>query len=292
MTDDAAPLIVGVGGATCSGKTTLSKHILRLLLASHTPSFILHQDDFAPPEATLPLHPESGERDWDAPRTAIDYARMHETLRYIKTHRRLPPQFSSHDHLNKQPPCPIPSSQERRWIESFRDAAGDEGDEAGRRRRDVVLADGFLLYYDARCRDEIDVRLFLRVRRDMLLKRREERNGYATAEGTVWQDPPGYFESVVWPAYVEAHRNVFVDGQLDSGAPAPPVPGQEQADGGPIPDLVLLEGDEEAQPHSLPEPLRQEVQHCLDAGEDVSVSMALMVETACRAILEQLTATR
>jgi hypothetical protein len=28
-------------------------------------------------------------------------------------------------------------------------------------------------------------------------------------KGTFWQDPPGYFEQLVYPAYVEAHRSMF-----------------------------------------------------------------------------------
>jgi nicotinamide/nicotinate riboside kinase len=29
------------------------------------------------------------------------------------------------------------------------------------------------------------------------------------SEGTFWKDPPGYFEQLVYPAYVDAHRNMF-----------------------------------------------------------------------------------
>lgn len=28
------------------------------------------------------------------------------------------------------------------------------------------------------------------------------------AEGGVWQDPPDYFDQIVWPAYVKAHEHV------------------------------------------------------------------------------------
>ncbi len=81
-------IVVGVGGATCSGKTTLAKHLLQIL--NQTPNsssddgeakkvtghgikdaFILHQDDFAPPEASLPVNKEFGVTDWDHPPTAV-----------------------------------------------------------------------------------------------------------------------------------------------------------------------------------------------------------------------------
>jgi nicotinamide/nicotinate riboside kinase len=28
------------------------------------------------------------------------------------------------------------------------------------------------------------------------------------AEGGVWQDPPEYFDQIVWPAYIKAHEDV------------------------------------------------------------------------------------
>jgi nicotinamide/nicotinate riboside kinase len=32
-----------------------------------------------------------------------------------------------------------------------------------------------------------------------------------------WQDPPRYFELLVWPAYVEQHSYLFKNGDIDSG---------------------------------------------------------------------------
>jgi nicotinamide/nicotinate riboside kinase len=36
-------------------------------------------------------------------------------------------------------------------------------------------------------------------------------------EGELWRDPPNYWEHIVWPAYIEAHRHVFEDGNWESG---------------------------------------------------------------------------
>lgn len=84
-------VVVGVGGATCSGKTTLAKHLLHILNPSSgtgsrgtassgsdrargiVDAFILHQDDFAPPEATLPVNEQFGVTDWDHPPTAVSW---------------------------------------------------------------------------------------------------------------------------------------------------------------------------------------------------------------------------
>lgn len=79
-------VVVGVGGATCSGKTTLAKHLLQILNPSQkgtssgiTEAFILHQDDFAPPEASLPVNEEYGVTDWDHPPTAVSLGTRRNT---------------------------------------------------------------------------------------------------------------------------------------------------------------------------------------------------------------------
>jgi len=35
----------------------------------------------------------------------------------------------------------------------------------------------------------------------------------------LWQDPPHYWEQVVHPAYVEAHFELFEDGDVENGKP-------------------------------------------------------------------------
>lgn len=39
------------------------------------------------------------------------------------------------------------------------------------------------------------------------------------AEGALWRDPPGYWEQIVWPAYVNAHEKLFVGGDIENGLP-------------------------------------------------------------------------
>jgi nicotinamide/nicotinate riboside kinase len=36
-------------------------------------------------------------------------------------------------------------------------------------------------------------------------------------EGSLWRDPPQYWEQIVWPAYVDAHKSMFVDGDVERG---------------------------------------------------------------------------
>jgi nicotinamide/nicotinate riboside kinase len=111
----------------------------------------------------------------------IDYKRMHTVMQHFRQHGVLPPHHSSHDHLNEQPSIPIEDSSISHWKEAFRSAMEKAQIEK------VLIADGFLLYYDEKIRSQMDVRLFLRCKQSTLIKRRESRGGYATAEGTVWQ---------------------------------------------------------------------------------------------------------
>ena len=37
-------------------------------------------------------------------------------------------------------------------------------------------------------------------------------------EGELWRDPPNYWEKIVWPAYIEAHKHVFENGDWENGA--------------------------------------------------------------------------
>jgi len=36
-------------------------------------------------------------------------------------------------------------------------------------------------------------------------------------EGSLWRDPPGYWEEIVYPAYLDAHREVFKNGDVERG---------------------------------------------------------------------------
>jgi nicotinamide/nicotinate riboside kinase len=71
--------------------------------------------------------------------------------------------------------------------------------------------------------------------------------GQMNSEGAFWKDPPGYFEQLVYPAYLDAHRSMFTvrdlllpfsikaalrsngqDGDIEGGSPL-------------LPGLVLIE---------------------------------------------------
>jgi nicotinamide/nicotinate riboside kinase len=224
-------ILVGVGGASCSGKTTLAKHLRRIL----SNSVIIHQDDFAPPQELIPIHPIWNVQDWDAAEGAIDWPRLVSFLHKVKDTGEIPPDHRSHDHLNEQKDVPITDEVYRRLKDTFEQL---EIQMKGRGERIVWgLVDGFLLYWDNNIIDQLDVRIFLRVPHDILHKRRHERHGYHTAaqsnsEGSLWRDPPHYFEYIVYPAYVAAHAELFEGGDIESGKPS----------GRKVENLVLIDG--------------------------------------------------
>lgn len=51
-------------------------------------------------------------------------------------------------------------------------------------------------------------------------------------EGSLWRDPPHYWEQIVFPAYVEANSELFENGDLEHGKPT-----QKKVE-----NLILVEG--------------------------------------------------
>jgi nicotinamide/nicotinate riboside kinase len=70
------------------------------------------------------------------------------------------------------------------------------------------------MFVEERVMEVLDVKIFLRGRYDVAKRRREGRSVYATLEG-YWTDPPGYWDDIVWPNYVKAHKHLFVNGDVE-----------------------------------------------------------------------------
>jgi len=70
-------------------------------------------------------------------------------------------------------------------------------------------------------------------------------------EGALWRDPPNYWEQIVYPAYLDAHRDLFEGGDVQRGKPT----------GNKLEDLVVIEG--------------------------LEMSMGDMVELCCRILLSE-----
>ncbi|KAJ7721140.1 hypothetical protein B0H16DRAFT_1677906 [Mycena metata] len=183
MSKKTRPIVVGIGGARCSGKTTLAKHLQRML----PNSIVIHQD----PQELLPIHPVHNIRDWDTAPSAIDWPRLVEFLVKVKVTGEIPVHHRSYDHLNEQRDLPIQSEVRDQWVGTFksllaeRATAGDEEIVRG-------LVEGFLPYWNPEVIAQLDMRIYLRISHDGLCGHRHERCDYYT--GTLWHDPPNYWE--------------------------------------------------------------------------------------------------
>ncbi|KAI0016652.1 P-loop containing nucleoside triphosphate hydrolase protein [Xylariomycetidae sp. FL0641] len=197
-------ILVGISGASSSGKTTLA----RLLRDVFPNTFILHEDDFYKPESELPKT-DDGLLNWDCVE-AIDVPAMERALEHIRAEGTFPPFVDSKEDQNSVGPCPVPPDS----IASARARVHARLTTPPPR---ICILDGFLLYARpalARTLALLDPKLFLRVGAAQAVRRRGHRDGYVTLEG-FWADPPGYVEKVVWPAYAEAHRWLFADGDVE-----------------------------------------------------------------------------
>ena len=209
------PLLIGLSGPSSSGKTTLAR-LLRSVFAPNL--IILHQDDFYRPEAELPIR--HGLRDWDCAE-AIDVPAFLSALRFIKKYGRPPDDLVSKEDQNAVGESGVSGGE----IEEMRIRVGRELEERGLAERRIVVVDGFLLFGKSvpEVREMFDLKVMLRTSYEVAKARREVRTGYVTLEG-FWEDPPGYVDFIVWPAYVREHSYLFssedVEGDQNEGVTA------------------------------------------------------------------------
>lgn len=213
MEENRKAVIVGISGASSSGKTTLA----RLLRDVFPNTFILHEDDFYKPENELPMR--DGLRDWDCA-GALDIPGAAKALAYIRANGSFPPFIDSKEDKNSVGKCPVSDAkidEMKKKVQSWLEP-GQPGLETWvKSGLKVCLLDGFLLYSKEmqQVMELIDTKLFLLVSRAKAAQRREARDGYVTLEG-FWTDPPGYVDKIVWPNYVEAHAWLFENGDVES----------------------------------------------------------------------------
>ncbi|KAH8899507.1 nicotinamide riboside kinase 1 [Thozetella sp. PMI_491] len=240
-------VVVGISGASSSGKTTLAR-LLRDILPN---TFILHEDDFYKPEEQIPL--KEGLVDWDCIES-LEVSDMEAALTHIRATGELPvslaassplsrrtdhgvvpfrssgaypssspnssqPTLESKEDKNSVGECPVSSAtidamkdKVRAWM-----APGQPGERVlANTQLRVCLLDGFLLYAEPMLgvMSQLDIKLFLLVSRAKATQRREARDGYVTLEG-FWKDPPGYVDKIVWPNYVDSHKWLFENGDVE-----------------------------------------------------------------------------
>lgn len=176
--------------------------------------------------------------------TQSDYRRLEEVLRHFITHGRLPSDFESHEGRRSNYDCTLPPALLSRWRDHFHAPRSSPlviPHEGEAQRVHILLVEGFLTFFDTRVCRLLHVRIFLRVTKATIKKRREERANYVLDDGDVWEDPPFYFDEIVWPAYLEAHQRMFERGDVEAGKPI--AANERTEDGGPVPRLCVIEAE-------------------------------------------------
>lgn len=183
--------VIAVSGPSCSGKTTLVKYLHQLLPDSHA----IFEDDFYVPDSQIPK--TNGLENWDCPE-AFDLDKMAKTLHHARENGSLPPEHKSieaENSLGPVQPSPEVMAQLKQRLQHVKEP--------------TILVDGIMLYHESSpVLDELDHKILLFTDYSTLKKRRESRTGYVTIEG-FWQDPPGYFDTIVWPEYLKNYGYLY-----------------------------------------------------------------------------------
>lgn len=171
-------IVIGISGATCSGKSTLAHNLHELL----PQSILISQDEyFHPPDSSLHVKVESlGHLNWEI-MSALDMDGMRSDVKNL---------------LSQDPTSTILPSKAKR---SDKVASIAESGSYQSSFPFVMILEGFLLLNDPVIFDLCHVRYYLTLTRDQCWERRRVR---------VYEPPdiPGYFDQVVWPEY-EKHRD-------------------------------------------------------------------------------------
>ncbi|XP_028856607.1 muscle-specific beta 1 integrin binding protein [Denticeps clupeoides] len=168
--------IIGIGGITNGGKTTLTDRLVKVL----PNCCVVHQDDFFKPPDQIEVG-EDGYKQWDVI-TSLDMEAMVNTIRGWTEN---PVKFArSHG---------MPVS-----------ASSDDEDEEGQVH--ILIVEGFLLYNHKPLTDFFNKCYYITIPYEECKQRRSSR------QYTV-PDPPGLFDGHVWPMYLK-HRNEMEDSCL------------------------------------------------------------------------------
>lgn len=167
--------IIGIGGVTNGGKTTLTNGLIKTL----PNCCVVHQDDFFKKPDQIEVG-DDGFRQWDVI-TAMDMESMTNTM---KAWMENPVKFArSHGVLLSSAP---------------EESNPDE-------QTHILIVEGFLLYNYPPMLDVFDKSFYITIPYEECKRRR------STRQYTV-PDPPGLFDGHVWPMYLKHRREMESSG--------------------------------------------------------------------------------
>lgn len=201
-------ILVALSGCSSSGKTTIAKLTSKALKSAT----LLHEDDFYKHDAEIPFNEEFQVADWDCPE-ALDLDLFKRTLKEIKQTGCIATKLIQNNNVDDIKKFKLDEKQWNLLLQKY--SAIDE------KKVKVVIVDGFMIYHDNTLKNMFDVRILVRAPYNVLKNRRSARDGYQTLD-SYWVDPPFYFDEFVYSSYVQEHKHLFeeenVEGKLRSDA--------------------------------------------------------------------------
>ena len=215
VTDKPPTILIGIAGASGSGKSALAQ-LLALVLPPTTPTFIINLNDFFLPTLYL-VENASGNMDRDC-RDALDFAALARVLRFAKLRGELPSDRYVHHGVDDEQQAHAASFVAPEIVEELKEVLAGSG--ALQKGQVVGIVYGFLLYNEPEIRDLLDIKLFLRVRKEQARASRFAKPAYALQEeeeewyGDFWSTER-YFDGIAWPNYVNEHKALFENDDVE-----------------------------------------------------------------------------
>jgi len=197
-------LTVGLGGGSCTGKTSIARKLLDLL----PNCVVLHQDSYyrKEDEPGHVLHPGTNCIDWEVLQ-AFHMDRMVSDSRAAVAayHSRADPKPSATTPSITSLPPAAPSTS----LASLPPNLVSALDRVS--HLPLLLIEGICVLNEPRLAEICNLKFFLEIDETTCRTRRQERGEWGEEDSDCWSETPEYFRQVAWPGYVsnrEGIRNV------------------------------------------------------------------------------------